>query len=370
MISISNAQVALSLFPTSTGSIDYASLYSGSSSSSGGAYDASTVHVAISQAEKNEAKQLAQVAKDPIVQRELDRYERVAAKAKSIDDILDDPVARTVLLKANGLGDQVDNIGLARKALMSDPGDPDSLARKLSSVNGAWLTFAQNYNLAENGLDRLYPQMNGVAGKWNVTIQREGKALEAELEITKYDRTTWQATVDGKPVGIQVSAAGEVTIDMLWEDDADDLHTTRLTGTLGKAGLTGRQIEDGYDTNSWSAEPYWAGAVNEVRENYIAEKRLDMLDQQLPGLGTALLFKQTASTFTDPIKILGSKLGREVVTTALGIPKEIAIQSLFAQEKAITSRLKISNLQNPDFVDKFAQRYLLAYNGVLGGISV
>ncbi len=368
MVSITNAQVALSLFPSNSGSINFASLYSNSTTSTGSSYNAGTVDVAISQAEKNEAKQLVQVGKDPIVKRELDRYERVVAKAKSIDDVLDDPVARMVLLKANGLGDQVDNIGLVKKALMSDPTDRNSLAVRLSSVNGAWLTFAQNYNLAENGLDRLSPQMTGVAGKWNVTIQREGKALEAELEIVKFDRTTWQATIDGKPVGIQVNN-GAVTIDMLWEDAADGLHTTRLTGTLGDAGLSGTQIEDGREANKWSAEPYWAGAVQEVRENYIAEKRLDMLDQQLPGLGTALLFKQTASTFTDPIKILGSRLGRQVVTTALGIPQQIAIQSLDAQSKAITSRLKIENLQNPAFVDKLAQRFLLAYNGVLGGIS-
>lgn len=370
MVSILNAQVALSLFPSSSGSINFASLYSSSATSTGSVYNPATVHVAIEQAEKNEAKQLAQVAKDPIVQRELDRYERVLEKAKSIDDVLDDPVARMVLLKANGLGDQVDNVGLVKKALMSDPNDANSLARRLASVNGAWLTFAQNYNLADNGLDRLYPQTDGVNGRWMMTIEREGKPLEAELQITKLDRTTWQATVDGNPVGIQVSAAGEVTIDMLWEDDLEDIHTTRLVGAIGDKGFTGTQIEDGYEANGWSAEPYWTDAVKEVRDNYIAEKRLDMLDQQLPGLGTALLFKETASTFTDPIKILGSKLGRTVVTTALGIPQQIAIQSLDAQSKAITSRLKIENLQNPAFVDKFVQRYLLAYNGVLGGISV
>ena len=269
MVSISNAQVALSLFPTSSGSINYASLFSGSSSSAGGAYDASTVHVAISQAEKNEAKQLAQVAKDPIVQRDLARYQKVVASAKSMEDVLDDPVARQVFMKANGLGADVNNVGLAKRALMSDPFSADGLAFKLSSINGTWLATARTYN----------------------------------------------------------------------------------TDLLGVGVL---QTTD---------------ALKEISENYVAEKRLDMLDQQLPGLGTALLFKKQASTFDETIKILGSKLGREVGTTALGIPKEIAIQSLFAQEKAVNSRLKIENLQDPAFVDKLAQRYLLAYNGVLGGVS-
>jgi hypothetical protein len=47
------------------------------------------------------------------------------------------------------------------------------------------------------------------------------------------------------------------------------------------------------------------------------------------------------------------------VTTALGIPKQIAFQELGAQEKAITNRLDISRLQDPKFVDGLSQRYLL-----------
>lgn len=269
MVSISNAQVALSLFPSNSGSINFASLYPNSGTSSGSAYGAGTIHIAISQAEKNETKQLADVAKQPDVKRDLARYAKVVASAKSMEDVLDDPVARQVFMKANGLGADVNNVGLAKRALMSDPFSEEGLAFKLSSINGTWLSTARAYN----------------------------------------------------------------------------------TNLLGVGVL---QTTD---------------ALKEITENYVAEKRLDMLDQQVPGLGTALLFKDLAPTFDKTIKILGSKLGREVVTTALGIPKEIAVQSLEAQQKAVNSRLKIEKLQDPAFVDKLVQRYLLAYNGVLGGIS-
>ena len=46
---------------------------------------------------------------------------------------------------------------------------------------------------------------------------------------------------------------------------------------------------------------------------------------------------------------------RTVVTTALGIPLQIAFQPLEAQERAITSQLDISQLQDPKFVETFAQ---------------
>ena len=37
-------------------------------------FDAGSVHVALANAEKNEAKQREQIAKDPIVKKELERY--------------------------------------------------------------------------------------------------------------------------------------------------------------------------------------------------------------------------------------------------------------------------------------------------------
>ncbi len=51
---------------------------------------------------------------------------------------------------------------------------------------------------------------------------------------------------------------------------------------------------------------------------------------------------------------------RKVVTTALGIPLQIAFQPLQAQEKAISAQLDITKFKDPKFVESFVQRYLLA----------
>lgn len=59
-------------------------------------------------------------------------------------------------------------------------------------------------------------------------------------------------------------------------------------------------------------------------------------------------------------QILGDPNLRTVITTALGIPEQIAFQSLPAQEKAITSQIDISKFKDPKFVESFTQRYLLA----------
>ena len=353
---------------SSTSGIDMSLVTGGTTSSGTAAASSGTIKSALVSAEKNEAKQLAQVAKDPQVQRDLARYEKVVKNADSIEDVLNDPIARKVLMTANGLKSDVDNVGLAKKALMSDPTDSSSVAAKMSSINGGWLQFAQTYNLAEYGLDRLSPQQDGAAGRWRIAFEREGEPIEAMLEVTKKG-AAYTATVDGVQVPITVSGS-DITIDTIWRDDADELHTSRFVGTVGKDGLSGAQYDDGVmQAGGWTADAYFKDAISDIKTNYIAEKRLDMLDAQLPGLGSAVLFKQIAPSLEDALDILGSPLGREIVTTAFNIPKQIAVQSIEAQVKAINQRMNPSKLQNEAFVDTIAQRYLIMLNGGTGGVT-
>lgn len=82
------------------------------------------------------------------------------------------------------------------------------------------------------------------------------------------------------------------------------------------------------------------------------------LDKQTPGLSNALYFIQNASKFTNATQILGDSIMRSVVTTALGLPQQIAFQPLNAQEQAINSRVDMTKFQNKNFVQSFTDRYL------------
>jgi hypothetical protein len=83
------------------------------------------------------------------------------------------------------------------------------------------------------------------------------------------------------------------------------------------------------------------------------------LEAGTPGLADALDIRERAKDFTSAIQVLGDPVMRRVVTTALGIPQEIAFQELPAQEKAITQRLDLKRLQDKKFVDGLSQRYLM-----------
>ncbi len=83
-------------------------------------------------------------------------------------------------------------------------------------------------------------------------------------------------------------------------------------------------------------------------------------DSVTPGLSNALAFKSQAAGITSVAQILGNMTVRTVVTTALGIPPQIAFQDMGAQTQAIASRLDVTKLQDPKFVDSLAVQYLVA----------
>lgn len=220
---------------------------------------------ALTAAERDETRDVAQTAKQPQVAREIAAFKQAVAKAKTPADLLKNPQALDVLLTANGLGDQGSYTALAQKALLSNTNDPKSVANQLSDTR--WKTVAQTYDFANKGL----------------SVLQNPKVI--------------------------------------------------ATLTNGYAEVTWRQS----------------------------------LDATTPGLSNALSFRAAAAGVTSVDQILGDSTLRTVVTGALGIPPQIAFQQLGAQEKAISSRLDITKLKDPKFVEGLAQRYLLSQQGASGG---
>ncbi len=100
--------------------------------------------------------------------------------------------------------------------------------------------------------------------------------------------------------------------------------------------------------------------ISTIANGYAEYTWLASLDQVTPGLSNALTFRSEASSITSVDQILGNQVMFQVVTGALGIPEQIVFQPLAAQQQAISSRLDISQFQNPKFVESFVQRYLIA----------
>jgi hypothetical protein len=84
------------------------------------------------------------------------------------------------------------------------------------------------------------------------------------------------------------------------------------------------------------------------------------LDEQQAGLSDALYFLESARNAGDVFDVLGDPVLRRVVTGALGLPDQIAVQGVEAQGRAVTSRLDLESLQDDRTVRKLAERYLIA----------
>jgi len=213
---------------------------------------------ALETAKSQETRQVALVAAEPQVRRDIAQFTQALATAKTPAQLLANPSALKVLLTANGLGDQVGATALATKALLADPAQTNSLVNKLT--DSRWMSVNKTYAFATKGLSLL------------------------------------------------------------------------------QAPKTIAAITSGY------AEVLW-------RTN---------LDQTTPGLSNALDFQQRASTIKTVDQVLSDPTFRAVITTALGVPQQIAFQTLTAQEQAISTRIDLTKFQDPKFVTSFTQRYLIA----------
>jgi hypothetical protein len=135
---------------------------------------------------------------------------------------------------------------------------------------------------------------------------------------------------------------------------------------LAQTNRAWRNMAQTYDMARRGLDVLRNPQVLAATEQAYAETRWrQSLDQSTPGLSIAMTFRDRAANVARPIEILADGVLREVVTQTLGIPREIARQSLEAQERAITDRLDIAKLKDRTFVDEFARRYLMVINGQL-----
>ena len=100
-------------------------------------------------------------------------------------------------------------------------------------------------------------------------------------------------------------------------------------------------------------------AIKTITSGYAEVQWRQSLEQTTPSLSAALEFRSRAGAVKQVDDILGNSNLRKVVTTSLGLPQEIAFQSLEAREKAITNRLDITKLKDPKFVEQFGRRLLI-----------
>lgn len=104
-------------------------------------------------AQKQEATDVAQVEKQPVVQDAISQFQSAVANAPDLKTALTNPAVQKVLLTSNGLSNYIGETALVQKLFMSDPSDPKSLVNQFG--NALWMNTVLTYNFAKNGLASL-----------------------------------------------------------------------------------------------------------------------------------------------------------------------------------------------------------------------
>ncbi|WP_439549724.1 DUF1217 domain-containing protein [Falsiroseomonas sp.] len=146
-------------------------------------------------------KETARLKKDPAIMRDMARLDRVLAKAKTPADLFKDTEATRVILQGLGLADNAQNVGLARRVLMSDPSDKKSLAATMPDKR--WKAAAEKLGFASTGLSTLrLPStrqsiLDGLVDYKRLTaIEEKSQAVSDALYLRTMSTTTKTGVYD------------------------------------------------------------------------------------------------------------------------------------------------------------------------------
>ncbi|MDP6352721.1 MAG: DUF1217 domain-containing protein [Alphaproteobacteria bacterium] len=97
----------------------------------------------------------------------------------------------------------------------------------------------------------------------------------------------------------------------------------------------------------------------EVIDKFLTNEFEKHLGELNPAVREAEFFRRKIGDITNTFDILGNAVLRSVVISTLDLPVQIAFQSVDKQKALIDARVDIEDFKDPEFVDKFIQRFLI-----------
>jgi hypothetical protein len=112
--------------------------------------------------------------------------------------------------------------------------------------------------------------------------------------------------------------------------------------------------------NQFTNNPLDAAGVTSVVNSYVENNFEAAQNTTTPGMQNALTFTRTASQFTSITALMTSTAALPVVVAQTGVSFTTYANMSYDQQVAfLTSKIKLSDFQNPAKVTKMAERYLI-----------
>ncbi|MBW8445721.1 MAG: DUF1217 domain-containing protein [Arenimonas sp.] len=319
----------------------------------------------------------------------LDYYSDTMADITSVDDLLDDSSIRAILFKAFGIEEGEYSDAELKKALTSDLTDPKSFANKTRDERLINLASAFNFDADGEAEAPLLAQneitITTVAKAYIVNQVRhlddaelEAAQEEAEAEAEYYQETILGITsaaellADRRLVDVVLIAKGfdpdEVTDDFLKQIFQSDLSNEKsfVNQQEGEAWaelLASFNFDtDGLLTRDSVGTVQQRGAVLEAQNLYLHQVLEEEQGNSNAGVRLALYFERVAPTLTDAYDLLGDDALLETFRVAFGFTEDFSNMDIDMQAALVEKNLDLSEMQDPEKMKKFLQRFTAMYD--------
>ncbi|NLR95224.1 DUF1217 domain-containing protein [Rhizobium sp. P38BS-XIX] len=313
------------------------------------------------------------------------------ASNKSDSDVSNDnaPELYQMALRAYGIGENEVTKTQLTKMLESDPYDPKSYVNSLNDPRFTALVKAFNFDSKGN----LTPPVQALSSA-QVNSYISQYSSRATTGLTGAELT--KATSDAKDAGTYF-ATNIVKVNSLTDLLADSKLTNFIltangidpktvdTATLKKAfasdpsdsksfintadGAKFKSIVEAFNfdtkgnlTDSKLGVAQNQGALSATNDLYLHQTLEDQEGDTNPGVRLALYFQRKAPDINSIYDIMGDAALYQVITTTYSLPSSISNMDVDTQAKMLGKFVNVSDLQDPDKVNKLLQRFSAMYD--------
>lgn len=111
-------------------------------------------------------------------------------------------------------------------------------------------------------------------------------------------------------------------------------------------------------------DPKW---VDAMVQRYIEQRLIDTQTANSEAVGNALHFQREAEGVKNWYQVIGDERLAEFLRTALGLPEELSAANVDAQARLFAKKMDITDLQDPEKVEKLLRRYTAIRDAIDAG---
>jgi hypothetical protein len=314
---------------------------------------------------------------------EINFYKNDIANIGSVADFIKDAGLYGFALSAFGIDPSKTTKVTIERVLESDASDPSSFANM--THNAAFAKLAAAFNFDKNGNAKTASTAQANASLV-ATIQLYNKEVgdpDGADALTKAESAYYGDTIGGiktvdqflkdrrlvdyvlKAYDLDGKGLADDTLRKILTSDPTDpkSYINRPENAAYRAmGIAFNFGTDGNNLATPLQQAQTRGQIVATTDLYARQTLEENAGVQNEGARLALYFQRKASTITSAFSILADKALLQVAQTALGLPTAMSNADIDVQAAMITKKLEISDLQDPDKLNKFLARFAALYD--------